>query len=69
MWIENVLKYWRQSNMKVLIIIDMLNGFCRKGYRYQPEENGFMCEFSLVPIIVKGVFVPSFGFSFGYGFK
>lgn len=44
-------------------------GFARLGYRYQPEENGFMCEFSLVPIIVKGVFIPSFGFSFGYGFK
>lgn len=41
----------------------------RIGYRYQPKENGFTCELAFVPIVVKGVFIPSMGFSAGYGFK
>jgi hypothetical protein len=41
----------------------------RIGYRYQPKENGFTCEVALVPIVIKGVFIPSMGFSIGYGFK
>lgn len=41
----------------------------RIAYRYQPMENGFTIELASVPTIVKGIFIPSFGLSMGYGFK
>jgi hypothetical protein len=38
------------------------------GYRYQPNEGGFMWRIGFTPFLAGGEFFPSGGISLGYGF-
>ena len=39
------------------------------GFRYQPQESGFMCNVALTPLIIEGFFWPIYGgVGLGYSF-
>ncbi len=39
------------------------------GYRHVPYKGGFMYRIAFTPLLISDVFVPFFGFGFGYHFK